>query len=220
MAKNRVEIWLKDWDDLYMQIPVNPSEIEYSSPYGMNTVSIASLGDVIVPGERGNRQITFSSFFPRDYNPSYCEYEGFKAPWEWVEQIEKWRDIRKNLRIIISGTPISIPVYISEFTMQPEKAGNPGDVHYNITFIEYRPIRAEIVQAKKPIAGMSMASTRPISAKTQAKTYVVMPGDSLYLIALKVYGDGGKLNIIHEANKATIGKYSDGIKPGQKLVIP
>ena len=216
MAKNRIEFWLKDRDNVYLQLPVNPSEIDYNSPFGLQTVSIASLGDVTVPGERGVKQISFSSFFPRDYNPSYCEYEGFMAPWSWVEQIEKWRDTRKNIRIIISGTPISIPVFVSEFSLQPEKAGHPGDVYYNITLMEYRPIKAKLLQstAKAP------SSERPASSKTASKNYTVVRGDSLWKIAKAHYGDGAQFPKIYNANKSTIGKNPDLIYPGQKLVIP
>lgn len=220
MVKNRIEFWFKDRNDLYRQLPVNPPEIEYSSPFGMNRVNIASLGEVAIPGERGLKTITFSSFFPRDFNASYREYEGGPSPWEWVKRIEMWRDDRRNIRLIIAGTPISIPVFVEEFTLQPEKAGAPGDVYYTITLVEYRPLTGEMkeVTSKGEVKGAS--TTRPNSEKKQSKTYTVVSGDSLWKIAKSEYADGSKWQRIYDANKSVIGKDPNKIKPGQKLVIP
>lgn len=216
MARNPVEFWLKDRHNVYMRLPVNPESIEYSSPFGLNIVNIASLGEVAIPGERGLKQVSFSSFFPRDYNASYCEYMDFPLPWEWVKKIEEWRDDRRNIRLIIVGTPISIPVFVEEFTLEPEKAGAPGDVYYSISLKEYRPIKAKqlVPETKTP-----KQEQRPKSDKAQPKTHTVAKGDSLFKIAKSVYGDGNQWRKIYEANKSVIGKNPDKIYPGQKLVI-
>lgn len=220
MAKNRIEFWFKDRNDLYRQLPVNPPEIEYSSPYGMNRVNIASLGEVALPGERGLKTITFSSFFPRDFNASYCEYEGGPSPWEWVKRIEMWRDDRRNIRLIIAGTPISIPVFVESFDIQPEKAGSPGDIYYTITLVEYRPIQAEVSAKTTTSKTTTAQSKRPATGKATPKSKTVKSGDSLYKIAKEVYGDGSQWKKLYDANKKTIGKNPNVIKPGQKLVIP
>lgn len=216
MARNQVEFWLKDRHNVYMRLPVNPESIEYSSPFGLNTVNIANLGEVAIPGERGLKQVSFSSFFPRDYNASYCEYDNFPFPWDWVKKIEEWRDDRRNIRLIIVGTPISIPVFVEEFKLEPEKAGAPGDVYYTITLKEYRPIKAkQLVTA----ANTPKQEQRPKTDKAQPQTHTVAKGDSLFKIAKAVYGDGNQWRKIYEANKSVIGKNPDKIYPGQKLVI-
>lgn len=220
MAKNRIEFWFKDRNDLYRQLPVNPPEIEYSSPYGMNKINIASLGEVALPGERGLKTITFSSFFPRDFNASYREYEGGPSPWEWVKRIELWRDDRRNIRLIIAGTPISIPVFVESFDIQPEKAGSPGDIYYTITLVEYRPIQAEVSAKTTAPTTTAAQSKRPVTGKAAPKSYTIKPDDSLWKIAKTVYGDGAQWKKIYDANKKTIGKNPNAIKAGQKLVIP
>lgn len=218
MAKSTVEFWLKDNKNLYLQLPVNPESVRYESPFGINTVNIASLGEVSVPGERGLKSVSFSSFFPRDYNSTYCEYEGFLTPWEWVDQIEVWRDTRKNIRLIIAGTPISIPCYVSEFTLEPEKAGEPGDVYYSLTLVEFRPIKAKQVVAKN--TSIKIASERPIAADTKPNSHKVEYYDTLWSLAKRYYGDGTKENVIYDANKSVIGKDSRALKSGMVLKLP
>lgn len=222
MVKSTTEFWFKDRHNTYLQLPVNPEQATVSSPFGMNSVNITALGDVAFVGERGVKEIKFDSFFPRHYNSSYCEYDGFMLPFKWVEQIEKWRDDRRNIRLIISGTPISIPVFVSDFTINPKPHGSPGDVYYSITLKEYRPTLVETINASGEVKGVSItkASQRPKSDKNPPKSYTVVKGDSLSLIAKKVYKDMSQWRRIYDANKKVIGKNPDLIKPGQKLVIP
>ena len=222
MAKSSIEIWLKDRNNIYKQFPVNPEVVSRESPFDFTTVKIASLGDIIVPGERGLKKYSFSSFFPRDYNASYCEYENFMEPWKWVEQIENWRDTRLNIRLIITGTPISVPVFVEEFSLEPEKAGAPGDIYFSITLTEHRPFTAK--QLVTDSKGKTTA-TPAKQAQTQSKdkkptTYTVVKGDTLSKIAKAKYGDMAKWKKIYEANKKTIGKDPNKITAGQKLVIP
>lgn len=215
-----VEFWLKDWNNLYVQLPVNPESVKISTPFSVDKITIAALGDIATPGERGLKSIAFSSFFPRDYNPSYCEYSGFMSPDKFVEQIEKWIDTRRNIRLIIAGTTISIPCYITSFDIEPERAGAPGDIYYSISLTEYKAVNAKIIQSPtSKVLGVS--TMRPSSATSNAKkTHTVIKGDTLWALAKKYYGNGSKSTSIYNANKTVIGKDKDLIIPGQKLVIP
>jgi nucleoid-associated protein YgaU len=57
------------------------------------------------------------------------------------------------------------------------------------------------------------------AAEAKPRTYVVEAGDSLSVIAKKVYGDASRWKEIFEANKATL-KDPNLIRVGQELVIP
>lgn len=220
MAKSTIGIWLKDRHNVYKQFPVNPEVINRESPFDFTPVKIASLGDIIVPGERGLKKYSFSSFFPRDYNASYCEYEDFMEPWKWVEQIEKWRDTRLNLRLIITGTPVSVPVFVESFDLEPEKAGAPGDIYYSISFVEHRPYTAKQLMTDSKGKTTTAPAKATQTDEKKSTTHTVANGDTLYKIAKAKYGDGAKWKKIYEANKGIIGKNPDVIKSGQKLVIP
>jgi phage tail protein X len=63
------------------------------------------------------------------------------------------------------------------------------------------------------------ADTATIENTNQGRTYTVQPGDTLWAIAAKMYGSGGKYMKIFEANKGVLDN-PDKIFPGQELVIP
>ncbi|MFZ4397247.1 MAG: LysM peptidoglycan-binding domain-containing protein [Kiritimatiellia bacterium] len=58
---------------------------------------------------------------------------------------------------------------------------------------------------------------QPVTAAT--RTYVVQPGDSVYRIAERVYGDPGDWKKIRDANKDRLGP-GNQVRAGQVLVIP
>jgi hypothetical protein len=62
--------------------------------------------------------------------------------------------------------------------------------------------------------------TPPIPPPPGVKTYTVLPGDRLSMIAQKFYGNASFWPKIYQANKALIGANPNLIKPGQTLTIP
>ncbi|MDQ0154907.1 LysM peptidoglycan-binding domain-containing protein [Robertmurraya andreesenii] len=215
-----IEFWLSFNNGAErLRLPVNPESINVSSPFGHSDINIAQLGEYAIVGERGLKEYSFTSFFPRDYNPVYCEYNGFPAPWTFVETLERWRDTRRPMRLTITGTPINEAVTIREFTYTPDKAGGPGDIYYELRFKEFRFIE---LPKSVTVSNASTQKQRPSSPASPPKTYTVVKGDSLWKIAAKptIYGNGAKWPTIYNANKSVIGKNPNLIYPGQKLVIP
>lgn len=213
-----IEFWLSFNNGAEkLRLPVNPESVNVSSPFNHSDISIAQLGNYAIIGERGLKEYSFASFFPRDYNPTYCEYNGFPSPWTFVETIERWRDSRQPMRLTITGTPINAAITIREFTYTPDKAGGPGDIYFEVFFKEFR-----FVQIPRTVTASSTTppKQRPAVPKPTPKTHTVTKGDSLWIIAQRHYGDGSKWTTIYNSNKDVVGKNPNLIKPGQKLVIP
>lgn len=75
--------------------------------------------------------------------------------------------------------------------------------------------------ARSSSAPVQLPSAAPGPAIPPAPpgSYVVQSGDTLGKIAIKVYGDSSKWNLIYEANKATIPNKTR-LQIGQPLIIP
>ena len=147
MARNRIEFWLKFNNGAeQIQLPVNPETLNVSTDHQFDDIEVSQLGEYTVIGDENLKDFSFSSFLPRDYNPSFCEYETIPNPWEIIETFERWRNSGNPCRFIVTNTPINFAVTIRDFDYDPERAGNPGDIYFNLSLKEYRFIEFKEVE--------------------------------------------------------------------------
>ncbi len=197
-------------------LPVNPPEPVISGGgTSFTDLQVIKGGERTVIGNSMLRSVSFSSFFPRDYDSSYCVRRNIPDPWEAVSKINEWRDSDKPVKLLITDTDINMYATIRKFDFR-EKGGEPGDVYYDIEFKEYRFIRIREVVQQAP--KVEQQSDRPETAAT-ANTYTVAKGDCLWNIAKKFYGSGAQYTKIFNANNPPI-KNANLIYPGQVLTIP
>jgi len=79
------------------------------------------------------------------------------------------------------------------------------------------PPAADTVSVEPEVAEEEPAA--PATEESDAKTYTVESGDTLWKISEQVYGNGSRYMKIFEANTDIL-ENPDRIFPGQKLVIP
>lgn len=197
-------------------LPVNPSEPVISGGGNNFTdVQVIKGGERTIIGNSMLQVVSFSSFFPRDYDSSYCSVEDIPNPWEAVKKIEKWRKSGQPVKLLITKTGVNMYATIRKFDYR-EKGGEPGDVYYDIEFKEFKFIKIREVVKEAP--KVQQQSDRPETSAT-ANTYTVVKGDSLWNIAKKFYGNGGQYTKIFSANNPPI-KNASLIYPGQVFTIP
>ncbi|WP_188068971.1 LysM peptidoglycan-binding domain-containing protein [Brevibacillus brevis] len=215
---NAIQFWLSyNSGAERLQLPVNPASIRIQSSHSYEDVTVSQLGEYTVIGDARLRDFSFSSVFPRDYSSSYCEYEAIPAPWDAVATIERWIATRKPIRLTITGTPSTYPVTIRSFDIDPERAGSPGDIYYDIALKEYKfaeTSRLEMTPVAAKVSGVS-ARASDISREIP-KTYTVKSGDNLTKIGLRY---GLKWRDIYAKNTKVIGKDPNLIFPGQVLTL-
>ena len=221
-----MEIWLRGRKKL--RIPVLPSEYTVQSSQSNQSVDINALGEVDLGGKRALQSISFSSFFPKRYDPEYCSYRNIKSPSSCVKLVEKIKRAG-TLRLLITGTPIRLRCRIESFEWS-ENDGT-GDISYTLTFKEHRGVSVGtstvVTMSSLETGGDAVAvedKTLEESPRTEPETasgttYTVKAGDSLSTIARQLTGSAD-WKAIYEQNKDAIGADPNMIMDGMTLTIP
>ena len=211
-----------DKDNVTYRLPVNPEEIETSSAQAIEKYEILKLGQIAIPTHMELKEYSFEAEFP--HNPlHYVETSGdFRDSDFYLRLFEQWRQEKAPVRFIASngiGDDINTLVLLEELTIT-EKASEEGDKYVSFQLLEYREYgKKSAVVAQSNKATVKKESTAPKVNPKSNGVHVVQPGDTLWAIAKKYYGNGAQYTKIYNANKSII-KNPNLIYPGQKLVIP
>lgn len=189
-----------------LRLPVIPSSFEVNIPHQNTTVNINQLGEINLIGKTGLMSMTIESFFPAQQY-SFCLYRDFQKPYEYIKQLLKWKELGRPIRVIVTGTPINYAMAIESLTYS--EMDGTGDVYFSLELKEYKFI-------KTPSSNTLTTPTTQRETKSLATHYIVQKGDTLWLIAKKVTGEGSNYKAIAQKNNIT---NPDKIYVGQKLVI-
>lgn len=194
--------------------PVNPEEVNISRQKGLETINVLSYGEYDFPQGERIKEISFSSFFPKVYDKSYCKYANIPDPLDAMNLLNTFLAAKTPLRLIITETPINVPVFLATHNTTLRGA-ETGDILFDVTFRTWRDLK---ISTKSGSKGTKTASRTDL--KEPAKTYTVKTGDSLSKIAKLELGNSSQWKRIYDLNKKTIGNNPNLITPGQKLVMP
>ncbi|WP_410497026.1 LysM peptidoglycan-binding domain-containing protein [Cellulosilyticum sp. ST5] len=196
-----------------LRLPVIPSSFEVSIPHQNTTVNINQLGEINLIGKTGLMSMTIESFFPnQDY--SFCLYRDFQKPYEYIKQLLKWKDSGRPIRVIVTGTPINYAMAIGSLTYS--EVDGTGDVYFSLELKEYKFITTtgQTTTTKSKTTLTTPPTIREV--KSPSNSYSVRKGDTLWLIAKKVTGDGSNYIAIAQKNGITD---PSKLSVGQRLVI-
>jgi nucleoid-associated protein YgaU len=158
----------------------------------------------------------FSHDNPEDGSGAANRVSATGYRWSWVaeniyaggdtpeEAVQGWMNSSGHRANILNPTAREIGV---GYYFLAEDRGNVNYKHY-WTQVFATPAN----QSSNPIA--------PEPRKPEPRKYIVQPGDYLYSIAEKFYGNGELWKQICEANRAVIGSDCNVIHPGMELIIP
>jgi nucleoid-associated protein YgaU len=131
----------------------------------------------------------------------------------------------KSATVAAPEAPEPVPVAYPE-TPEPVAVATP-EAPKSVAVADPEPPRPVVVatpEHPKPVAVAVHEAPKPVVEaavkRTPAfRTYVVQPGDTLFRIAERHYGDSSKWTMVRDANKSRLS--SDGrVRVGQILLIP
>ncbi len=178
-------------------LPINPQTLEISEANKNTKIDLLNVGEINLIGNRGLKVITLSSFFP-NVN-SHFNKEG-REPIEYKNMLEKWKNSKKPIRLIISDMGLNLAAAIENLTFSMREGD--GDIYYTIELAEYRFLNVPNVAESKEVKDNGLKD-RP-KEKVKPNTYTVKSGDTMWAIAKKQYGDGGKYTELYSKNKSLI----------------
>lgn len=115
-----------------LKLPVLPESFEIQKPQGGAVVETVTGAELNLIGVPKLKSLSISSFFPvRDY--PYLRDTSMKG-WEYVYKIDTWILQKLPIRLVITGTPINMPVRITDFKY---KVGTDGDLWYTMELEEF-----------------------------------------------------------------------------------
>ena len=199
-----------------IHLPINPKALVVNTETYMLDTYIIELGTITYARGITPARISWEGFLPGAVRKNASFVKDWQDPKAIVGIISGWRRDNVKVRLLITETPINMDCYIARF--DHTWTGGYGDCEYSIEFVEYRPL---IVYTEKEQATKQTPTTASVkrTPPEKPKTYTVKAGDTLWVIAKKVYGDGSKWKQIYEKNKSVIGKDPNLIRPGMVLTI-
>lgn len=170
-----MEFSLTDGKGKKFQFPVNPEEVTISRQKGFDTTTILSYGEFDFPQGEKVKEISFSSFFPKEYNPAYCTYKDIPDPQEAMNTLNGFLLSKNPLRFIITETALNVPVIVASHN-SIFRGGEYGDVNFDLSLRTWSDMKV----AKKAGGTGSKAATvnkKPRTDMKEKKKYIrLSPG--------------------------------------------
>lgn len=206
-----------------MLLPVTPENYTVTDDTQVETVKLASIGDVNIPTFSVPKAISIDGIFStnkqRKLNINLMP-DLITKTMDYVNILRQWKTNKDIIRVLIvpRGTidsRLDAKFYLKSIAINGGLEVI-GDIAYTLEFVEH----TEIIMQEKAVTAMARP-TPPAKKAVQAqnKQYTVVRGDSLWKIARKFYGKGSEYPKILNANKDKI-KNKNLIYPGQVFVIP
>lgn len=185
------------------QLPITPPSIEVSMQNNNSTLNINEIGEILIIGKSGLMKLTIESFFPnQDYYFADVRYS--RKPYEYVNQILKWKNSGKPMRLAVVGTPINHPFAIESFVYKEEDG--TGDVKFSLELKEYKFLNETSDTVNENNELKERTDERDIEQIT------VYPGDDPMDIALR---STGGIETLTQCKMLV----RRGISPGQVLEV-
>ena len=191
-------------------LPVTPAEFEFESGRNVESLDMAQVGEVNLPGleKLFDQQMEF--LLPAE-GRSYADAGWTGDPYTIVEKLVGWSLAKMVLRLIIPGTSVTYPVLLGPVIYGEYDGTN--DVTIKLPFRRYRYLGVETTT--KTATG----NTGQVTATSAKATtfHIVTSGETLWSICRKYYGDGALYKKLAKYNSI---KNASLIRVGQRITIP
>lgn len=198
MRKTRT-ILIKENNRRKIELTVNPSECTITDSMEQIRENVDQIGAVNLPGKRGLKEVTISTFLPDKNSPFY---QGEPVP-VILRRIEQWKETGAKVRVILSDPKVNFMAMLDSDSITVKEGQK--DLYISWKFTEYKPLSVptvESIQGQIQVGDPEPAllSRSEESAPEPGRTEIVNSRTTLWSLAVKYYGDGNQWPKISEAN--------------------
>lgn len=148
-----------------LTLPVTPWRYTITTSQNNKVVDILDSGEALLFGNAKLKELKFSCFFPnqeRHERHKYIVGDSY-SPSECIDQIIKWKESKKPVRVIITDSPVNLVMGIMTFSYK-EKDGT-RDIWYDIAFNEYRDLNTPPANNDREIDEATGLKSRPTDSQ-------------------------------------------------------
>lgn len=212
-------------------LPIAPQKIELKYSNKNKTVTLIDSSEINIIKPSGLTEISFDVLLPNQDYP-FAEYEdGFVDAGTFLEKIRNLKVEKKFflLKIIRTLPRGKVLFYNEDFKATIEDLTYSEDAKegFDVTaklklkqYVEFgTQIYTEVAQSLVDVMtqrALSEAKAETVPSEDNPQTYTVKSGDTLWMIAKKMYGDGSKYKDIATLNGISNPNF---IKVGQVLKL-
>lgn len=129
----------------FIKLPIVPLDLEVESPQDVETFKSIGQGELKIIGDKGARSFSIETFFPVHEYPFLKDrtYKGM----QYVEIIQRWRDSKLPITVIITDLNINFKCAIENFSYRVQDGS--GDIYYTLDLSESKdPVIKKVTNVK------------------------------------------------------------------------
>lgn len=167
-------------------IPVTPKTYKVETEQNNRVVDILDTGEAQLFGNRKLKRLSFSCFFPQP-NHAYPFVVGDdRSPSEYVELLEKWKEGKKAVRVIITDSPVNLMMSIKSFDYREQDGSR--DIYYELKFIEWRDLNTPLANNEKQVEKLTGLKKRPVGTTIPPRPNSIQRARDILDASRKAYG--------------------------------
>lgn len=167
-------------------VPVTPKTYKVETEQNNRVVDILDTGEAQLFGNRKLKRLSFSCFFSQPSHAYPFVVGDDRSPSECVELLEKWKEGKKAVRVIITDSPVNLMMAIKSFDYREQDGSR--DIYYELKFIEWRDLNTPLANNEKQVEKLTGLKKRPVGTTIPPRPSSIQRARDILDASRKAYG--------------------------------